>query len=225
MKRLAPLFALLLVVAACGDDTATTTTAPPATTTTSTTTTPATSSSTTIPATTTSTATTAPTTTLPPTTTTVAGSPFTTLIYGFFPDPLGTPDDGHGSGCVLAGDVLTDGMWFGFVDAVSGGVATFDLGCFFTGAAAVAAAAADGEEAFDFYIRNQNPRTFAVALAAAGTAYWLDATGDLTPQPIPMGTWPVAAPPSYQTCPDTSCGVWLYVNGGVATELVEQYRP
>lgn len=228
MKRLSVLMALTLVVAACGDDSAETTTTDAAATTTSPVVT--TGAPTTLPATTTLAPTTTlpptiTTTTAPPTTTTVAGSPFTTAAYGFFPDPLGTPADGQGSGCVLEGDVLTDGMWFGFVEAIGGGQATFDLACFFTGPAAVAAATADGEEAFDFYIRNQNPKTFPVPLDSAGTAYWLDATGDLTPLAVAMTAWPMSAPPSYQQCPDDFCSVWLYVNDGTATELIEQYLP
>jgi len=150
---------------------------------------------------------------------------FTSATYGFFPDPLGTPEDGHGSGCVHDPGVLSDGMWFGFVEAIGGGSVTFDMGCFFTGPAAVDAANADGEEAFDFYIRNQNPMTYSVPVDSSGTAYWLDLTGDLTPQPIPMTDWPVPYDPNYQTCPDDFCSVWLYVNGGVVTELIEQYLP
>lgn len=220
MKRFILVVVLALVVAACGDDEASTTTG--ATTTTTASTTSTLPPTTTVPPTTT-TPTTAPTTTSPPST--VPPAPYTTDGYGFFPDPLGTAADGHGSGCVLEGDVLTAGMWFGFVEAIGSGSVTFDLACFFTGDAAVAAATADGGEAFDFYIRNQNPKTFTVPLLATGTAFWLDATGDLTPQPIPMTTWPVAAPPSYQQCPHEFCSVWLFVNSGTATELVEQYLP
>ncbi len=62
-----------------------------------------------------------------------------------------------------------------------------------------------------------------VPVDPAGTAYWLDMTGDLTPQPIPMASWPIPWDPSYQACPSDSCAVWLYVNGGVVTELIEQY--
>jgi hypothetical protein len=239
MKHLGVVLVLILVVAGCGDDPASTTAAAPATTTTavpattvapastaaaSTTvasTTTTTVGSTTVPSTTTTTIGT--TTTVAPTTTAL-GPLFTTGIHGFFPDPLGSAEDGQGSGCVVGG-VLTDGMWFGYVEAISGGEITFDLACFFTGTAAQDAAAADGDEAIDFYIRNQNPATFTVPLDPGGTAYWLDATGDLTPLPIPMGDWPMPSPPGYQECPHDFCSVWLFMNDGEVTELVEQYLP
>ena len=220
MRRLTLALALILIVGACGDDDAATTTT--ATTSEATTTT-------TLPPTTTSEA--APTTTtLPPVTTTlepttIAPVPFYSVAgYGIFPDPLLTPADGHGSGCAPPGDVLPAGIWFGFARAVSSGDLTFDLACFFTGDAAVAAATADGEEAFDFYIRNQNPKLFTVPLDPAGTAYWLDATAaDITPLPIVMTDWPVNG--GYTPCPGEYCSVWLFVNDGEVTELVEQYLP
>lgn len=240
MKAITLSLAVVLIVTACGDDssdplftttttdggTTTTVVAPTTTTVPSATTTTPPATTTTVASTTTAASTT--TTTLPPTTTTtVPGSPFTAGAYGFFPDPLGTGADGHGSGCVIAGTVLTDGMWFGFVDAIGGGAVTFDLACFFTGVDGWNAAADDGEVGYDldFYIRNQNPLTFSVPLDASGTAYWLDATGDLSPLPIAMTDWPQPLPPDYQACPDPFCSVWLYVNGGVATELIEQYLP
>ena len=49
-----------------------------------------------------------------------------------------------GSGCSPPGDVLPDGIWFGFAEAVEGGVITFDLGCYFSEPAASVAAAHTG---------------------------------------------------------------------------------
>ena len=71
---------------------------------------------------------------------------------------------------------LPDGIWFGFVTAFTPGTLTFDLACFWTGAAAEAKALEDGEEAFDFYIRNKNPRTFPVSIDGAARFWYLDAT-------------------------------------------------
>jgi hypothetical protein len=118
-------------------------------------------------------------------------------------------------------------MWFGFVEGIGGGSVTFDLACFYTGAAGWAAAAADGEMGYDldFYISNQVATTRSVPLDSGGTAYWLDATGDLTPLAIPMTDWPKPWPPDYQVCPAEFCSVWLFVNGGEVTELLEQYLP
>jgi len=118
-------------------------------------------------------------------------------------------------------------MWWGYVEGIGGGSVTFDLGCFFTGTAGHAAAAADGEVGYDldFYLRNQNPKTFSVPLDPSGTAYWLELTGGAVPLPIAMGAWPMPWDPGYQVCPAEFCSVWLYVNGGVVTELIEQYLP
>jgi len=146
--------------------------------------------------------------------------------YGLFPDPLLTASDGHGSGCAPPGDVLPAGIWYGYATAFSAGALTFDLACFFTGAAGVAAATADGEVGYDldFYIRNMNPKLFTIALASDGTAYSIDASApDVTPVAGPMTNWPTGT--GYVSCPGTACGVWLFVNDGIVTELVEQYLP
>ena len=209
MKRSATLMALVLLVAACGDDDATsetttttspvtTTTAPPATTTTAVATT----------------TTAAPTPTLPP---------FESDPANLFPPVFGDPGDPHGSGCVVDGDALTAGVWFGFAESVADGVITFDLACFFTGPAAVAAATADGEIGFDldFYIRNQNPRVFTVPIDGSAEIWIVD--GTTIESVLLAGPWPSAG--SYLECPGEFCAVWLYVNGGVATGIVEQYLP
>lgn len=219
MSRPATLFlALILVLAACGDDDATTTTVEATTTVTAATTTTATPI--TEPPTTTTAET---TTTLPPTTTTTAPL-YLVDPTDFFPEVFGASGDPHGSGCVVGADQLPPGVWFGYVDAVSGGVLTFDLACFFTGAAGVAAATADGEVGYDldFYIRNQNPKTYSVTIAPAAQVWFVDGI-TVEPQAIAPGDWPTAL--SYTPCPGDHCSVWLYVNGGVATGIVEQYLP
>jgi len=231
------LLALTLVFAACSDDATTPPTAislggdttatiqpPPPTTTTAPATTlaPATTMA---PATTAAPATTlAPATTMAPTTTPVL--PFYTVDPSdFFPDPFPGSDLAHGSGCVTDAQILGDGVWFGFAEAVVGGVISFDLACFWTGAAAEAEAIADGSEAFDFYIRNQNPKTYDVQIPANADVYWIDPTAAEWPWPIPIPptAWP--NPASFLSCPSQWCSVWLYVNGGQATGIVEQYLP
>jgi hypothetical protein len=105
---------------------------------------------------------------------------------------------------------------------VVGGTITFDLGCFFTGPAAVAAATADGEEAFDFYIRNQNPKTYSVPIAGGADVFIVDQVTIVSSQ-IAAASWPSAD--SFLPCPGEFCAVWVYVNGGEATGIVEQYLP
>ena len=118
---------------------------------------------------------------------------------------------------------LTDGIWFGFAEGISPGMITFDLACFWTGAAAEAKALEDGEESFDFYIRNNNPTNRQVLIAGSARVWYLDATGDITLIEIAPNQWP--HPSSYLLCPGEYCSVWLYVNGGQATGIVEQYLP
>ena len=43
------------------------------------------------------------------------------------------------------------------------------------------------------------------------------------PTEIPVTSWP--HPDSFLNCPAQYCSVWLYINDGVATALVEQYLP
>lgn len=41
---------------------------------------------------------------------------------------------------------------------------------------------------------------------------------------VPFADWPVD-PTGYTPCPGDFCGVWLFVNGGEVTEILEQYVP
>lgn len=234
-RRIALLGALLLTVAACGSSpdsvplAATTTAADSGST--STTVVPTTS----VPVATTAVATTAVATTAAPTTvattaapTTVAPAPLYPIIYDgmgrpTFPTVLGNPGDPNGSGCSPPGDTLPDGIWFGYAEGVAGGIITFDLACYFTGAAAIAASAAgDCDTEFGAYcVRNNNPKVFSVPIAATAEVFYLEAgTWDLAP--VLPSAWPVS--PSYLTCPGERCGVWLYVNGGAATGIVEMFE-
>ncbi|MCJ7726437.1 MAG: hypothetical protein MUP76_08645 [Acidimicrobiia bacterium] len=227
MRRVTPLILALALTAAaagCGDDASVlgdgvgTSAAPTATE---------------APATTEATTTTLPPATTEATTTTTVAPPTTADITyevdesNFFPAPLPGSDQAAGSGCVVPGgsSTLTDGIWFGFVEAFTPGTLTFDLACFWTGDVAEAKAIEDGEEAFDFYIRNQNPNTRQVPLAGSARVWFIDASsgGVTMPTEIPVTTWP--HPDSFLMCPGDYCSVWLYVNDGKATALVEQYLP
>jgi hypothetical protein len=243
MKLLALLAVLALLLVGCGGNTSTsstgTTPAPPTTTTEAptttapTTTTPTTTTTeapTTTATTTEATTTTAATTTTEATTTTTTAPAttapeYTVANYGLFP-PVFAGTDAHGSGCAPGSPTLPDGIWFGFVTSVTTTAYSFDLACFWTGQAAIDHATANGDEAFDFYIGNDNPTLRTVTFDPAGTAYWIDASAsDLTPQPIPMPDWPSNTGSHYVPCPGQYCAVWAYINSGVVTELVEQYLP
>ncbi|HSQ38384.1 MAG TPA: hypothetical protein VLS92_10880 [Acidimicrobiia bacterium] len=234
MRRLALMSLVLAVLAAaCGGDGSFGSSTAPSTTQAGESTVP-----TTVPPTT---PTTAPPSTLESTTTTTAGTTTTTAgtttttaaetFYAvdttdFFPDVFPGANDAHGSGCVTPGfDALPNGVWFGFAEGVVGGEITFDLACFFTGAAAEAAAEADEMEAFDFYVRNQVATTFAVPISPGIRVWYISvSSADVAaPTEIPAVAWP--PPDSYLECPGDHCSVWLYVNGGQVTAIVEQYLP
>jgi hypothetical protein len=232
MRRLAPMSLVVAILAvACGGDgtfgaSTVPSTAPPTTqageSTVPTTVPPTTTPTTAPPATLESTTSTAISTT----TTTAAETYYLVDTTDFFPEVFPGAGDAHGSGCVTPGfDALPNGVWFGFVVGVGGGEITFDLACFFTGAAAEAAAEADGMEAIDFYVRNNVATTFAVPISPDIRVWYIDASsGDVSaPTEIPAVAWP--HPGSFLECPSDHCSVWLYVNGGQATALVEQYLP
>ncbi len=242
MRAKALLIVALSVVASCGDTEPAPTDAPAAATTTTTTTQPSATTApivaTTAPPTTVTAVTPtgapppAPTTTLPTTTT---GAPTTTtqapMIYvvdgpGLYPpDPLPGSAGASGSGCSPGTGDLPDGVWFGYVRAVGPLSVEFDLGCFFFGDIAWEVAAAAGEEApNDFYIMNSNPALRIVPVAPGTPAWTLGADSSAGLQEIAYEEWPPDGF-TYTPCPGEFCSVWLYVNGGEATAVVEQYLP
>ena len=225
IRRAALIGALLLVVSSCGDSNAepvfTPTSAAAGTA----------ASSTTAPS---STTTTMAATTTPPTTaavatttaTTVPAAPLFTIAFDgsswAFPAVLGNSGDSNGSGCSPPGDALPDGIWFGYAEGVAGGVLTFDLACYFTGAAAIAVSGPDCDTEFgDYCVRNNNPKVFSVPISGAADVFYIDGV-TLNLSPVAASAWPVSL--SYLPCPGESCGVWLYVNGGSATGIVEMYE-
>ena len=219
---------LLVFVAACSsaadDPTTTEAASTAATTTTSTTTSP--------PPTTAAppTSTTTPATTAPPTTTTTTVSPpagpyvVGTPTLGP-PDPLPGSAGAPGSGCAPGAGELPDGIWFGYVVGRDGGSITFDLACMYFGDIAYEKGAEAGEEvANDYFISNVNPALRTVPVGSTVVFYEISA-----PQPDVVLTptfaeWPVDSD-AYLQCPSSWCGVWVYVNGGAVTEVMEQYFP
>lgn len=223
-RQLIPVLGLALVVAACGDDDGATTTIAP------TTTAPVVTTTTAAPTTTT---TAAPTTTAVPAAPTTAPfdeGPYLIETPGLYPPPVLAQSEGpSGSGCVPGSNtVIPDGIWFGFVLATTGTSITFDMACWFWGEIAYTEGAKDGLEVDnDYYIRNQNPLTFEVPVGPGATmwflSYYLSESGTFEPIPMPMADWP--GPDEEWQCPGDFCGVWLYINDGVITEAIEQYRP
>jgi hypothetical protein len=197
------------------------TTVPPTTTEASTTTTVAPTTT----AATTTTTTQPTTTTTQPTTTTTSGGPYVVGTPELYPlTPLPESDGAGGSGCAPGSGPLPDGVWFGNVGGIGAASVDFDLACFYFGDIAYAEGAKDGEEVNnDYYIRNVNPALRTVPIATGAMVFEIDAAsiGYLS---IPFADWPVD-PAGYIACPSNWCGVWLFVNGGQVTEILEQYLP
>ena len=130
------------------------------------------------------------------------------------------PSQAQGSGCTPGVNSLPDGVWFGFVSAWSTSQVAFDMACWWTEPGAGVQAAARGDEVNnDYYITNDNPTVRLITVAGdipAKKAGWEDGIFTLT-QVIadPGGSLPTNAP----------YPAWIYVNGGVVTQLAVQYIP
>jgi hypothetical protein len=153
-------------------------------------------------------------TTVPPEATTTTTEGTTTTVVVLAEDPPLDEDGPSGSGCAPGSGDLPDGWWYGRVDGPVGDDISFDLACYYVGAAAEAEAASRGDEVNnDYYVVNDSPqvRTLPVADAATASCVALGAglemvdcsAGDV------VGDW----------------AVWLRVQGGEVDRLVEQYAP
>ena len=124
-------------------------------------------------------------------------------------------DDGpSGSGCEPGDGDLPDGWWYGDLIIPPGEGLSFDLACYYVGAAAEAEAASRGDEVNnDYYVVNDNPTERSITIAAGATASCVDLGAqalmvDCTPPDV-AGDW----------------NVWIRVVGGQVTRMVEQYAP
>lgn len=143
--------------------------------------------------------------------------------HTFKPDQgkrLQASDGAEGSGCLPADALLPDGQWFGFIVAWDRDSVTFDPACRYAGAPANAKAAERGDEPppNGFLIVNDDKATRRVEVAAGA-----DAREDDVSDPLVDYARLRARPP--EGCPGEWCGFWLYVNGGKATSLRQQYIP
>jgi hypothetical protein len=183
---------------------------------------------------TTTTTTSASTTTGEDTTTTEAST--TTIADLFEPEqPLtlapppsldGEEGDGSsGSGCSPGSGPLPDGVWYGYALATDPSTISFDLACLWFGEIAYEVGQAAGVEVNnDVYIANTNTELRAVPVSDEAVVWTIagDPTEGLTGIPYPE--WPLPDA-TYTPCPGEYCSVWLYVNAGEVTEVVEQYLP
>lgn len=164
----------------------------------------------------TSTGVTAPTTTLPVTT---SLSPPSTAPPGTAP-----ADGASGSGCSPGdGPTLPEGEWFGFVKSSSATGIEFDLACWFTGQAAVDAAAEDGEESpppNDYYIRNDNPLIRSLGVSSEAEVTWYPTADPASEAVVIFEEWAEEV-----VGRGFLFGVWLHVIDGHVLEIREQWVP
>ena len=151
------------------------------------------------------------------------------------PDTATRPRPGSagasGSGCTPDATPLPDGIWFGFVTAKSDTSITFDLACFFWGPIATEEGAKDGVDIdpdSEIYIRNANAtvRTMTVDPSVHVYDYFEDLTDTIEVpfDPVPFADWP-QNPTFPNPCPSEYCGIWLFINDAVVTEMQEQLGP
>ena len=219
-RSLPVVLAALVAITACTDTTSVTTASPTPTdvestaSDTATTTTPAISSTTSSGATETTLSTTVPTTTttIQPTSTT-ADVRYSIGVHGLHPfPPLPGSDGWFGSGCAPGTDTLPDGIWWGYIEALTPRSITFDLACLRW----IDDPNDDGIEEGGWDIRNVNPKTRQVPVhpdAQAMCQLW-----GCPPALFPYTDWMERAP-VMPTMLDE--GVWLYINDGVVTEVGE----
>jgi hypothetical protein len=199
---------LLLIVGGCGDGSTV-------------------SVSTTSPTQTTSSSAAVTSTTSPPATTTTTQAVTTTVgTATTVPATTTTVETGgaEGSGCSPGTTAsLPDGRWFGLVTMTNSDSIEFDLACWFSGQAAVEAAAEDGEESpppNDYYVRNRSQVTRTVPVVAdAQTVYY--PTGD--PSGGTKGSFA-----DWREVVDSRgpwFGIWIVIEGGEAVAIEEQWVP
>ncbi|MGD2059973.1 MAG: hypothetical protein PVF87_03840 [Acidimicrobiia bacterium] len=163
----------------------------------------------------------ADTTTTAPTSTTTAALTTTTTI----PTTTTTKDPRapEGSGCTPGSEVLPDGEWYGAISAFDDQTISFDLACLFTGEAAVAASAEDGEESpppNDYYVRNQNDEVRVLMVDADTPVTWYT-SGD--PNDEVTGTY--AEWIAFLATQEFHLGVWVTIESGSVTEIAEWWVP
>ncbi len=161
-------------------------------------------------------------TTAPPAPTDTATTPPAppAKVYTFGDEwTLAPATEAQGSGCAPGVGPLPDGVWFGFVHSWTTSSIDFDLACWWSGATAESKAAADGLEAYDFYITNDNKTLRAEPVAADAVARKAAADdGVFTLAQViadPGGSLPTNKP----------YPAWLYISGGEVTAVAVQYTP
>jgi hypothetical protein len=155
-----------------------------------------------------------PTTTAAPATSYEVANPANPAYY---PGPLPGAGIYFGSGCSPGTSTLPDGIWFGDITSVSESSFEFDLMCF----APLPEGSTEEDGIGD--ITNTNPTLRTIPVDPDSDVYVLDMANSWVQQPY--STWHVD-PGAINGCPLEWCSaVWLYVNGGEATEIMVIWTP
>lgn len=133
----------------------------------------------------------------------------------------------EGSGCAPgdgpSGYALPDGEWYGLVVDATDTEIEFDLACWFTGEAAVAAAEEDGAESpppNDYYVRNRNERTRDLPLAPDATVTFYRTGGPDSAEESDVNAWLDLLDER-----GTQFGIWVEVGSGEVVSVEEQWVP
>ena len=117
---------------------------------------------------------------------------------------------------------LPEGEWYGVVVSASPSGIEFDLACWFTGEAAVTAAAEDGSEPppNDYYVRNDNPQIRSLPVSSEIEVVWYPNGDPASEVAVPFTDWVDGA-----TSRGLFFGVWLDVIDGEVLHIREQWVP
>ncbi|MBN40008.1 MAG: hypothetical protein CL457_05025 [Acidimicrobiaceae bacterium] len=148
-----------------------------------------------------------------------------------FTDTYEGSQGGKGSGCTPQSNELTDGIWFGLIQVKNTDSIIFDLACFYVDELAQEKASEEGygELMTGFYISNQNPNVFDLEVDQQALVHEIRLHNENYPQPTEMinyAEWPSDS--GKYLCwagGETPCYVWVAINNGRVTEILEQYLP
>jgi hypothetical protein len=143
------------------------------------------------------------------------------------PEPLPGSGGALGSGCAPGAGALPDGAWFGHAVRWDASGIDFDLACFYVGDAASAQAAARKRESppNGFLIVNDKKALRRVEVAPNAIGYRLADVGErIALEPTTYADL-IKNSGRYEPCPAEWCPVWLFINAGAATEVMQQYVP
>lgn len=134
------------------------------------------------------------------------------------------------SNCTPGEGDLTDGIWFGYVTAAADTAFELDLACWFSGDAAVEAAAADGEESpppNDYYVRNENNLSRRLTPAQNLQVTWYESGDPFSDQVGDYAAWIERRTVIHQEMgiAEFPFGVWITLVAGEVTELTEMWVP